>query len=130
APADHFNATGVGADVAADLTGTCRREIHRVEQPLLFSVGLQLFGNHTSAALNGTVNGVKFRNLVHVIKGDHHFTIGGHGTGTQAGTTTGRHQLQAALISQQHNVTHLFGGFREHNGARLRLVHLGPVFAE
>src|SRR5690606_25127571 len=89
AVADHLDAAGVGADVAADLAGAGGGEVHRVVQAFLFGGQLQLFGDHAGLATGGAVEFVDLEDLVHVVEGHDHFTVGGHRRGGQAGTPAG-----------------------------------------
>ncbi len=78
AVANHFNATGVGADVAADLAGASGSEVHRVIKAFFFGKQLQLLGDHARLAHGRAVKFVKAQYLIHVVEGDHYFAIGCH----------------------------------------------------
>ncbi|MNQ74013.1 hypothetical protein D3C85_887610 [compost metagenome] len=130
AVADHLDATGVGADVAADLAGACRGEVHRVVEALLLGEVLQLLGDHAGLAARGAVEGVEVENLVHVVEGHDHFAVGGDGGGGQAGTAARGYQGDLALIGPAHDGLHFLDGLREDDGQRIGLELLGPVLAE
>ena len=112
AVADHLDAAGVGADVAADLAGAGGGEVHRVEQPFLFGEFLQLLGDDAGLHGNGTVEFVEFQDLVHTIEGHHQLAVGGHRPGGQAGAAPGWHQVQAVVVGDLHDLLHLVDGFR------------------
>src|SRR5450830_565 len=129
AVANYLDPAGIGADIAANLARTGRSEVHRVVQAVLFGGVLQLLGDHARLALGGAVGEVHVQDLVHIVERDDHFTIGSNGGGRQAGTPTGRHQRDLALIGPAHDGLHLLNRLGEHDGSRGRREVLGPILA-
>ena len=129
AVADHLDAAGIGADIAANIAGAGGGKIHRIEQALLLGKFLQLLGNDAGLHGDGAIERAEIQHLVHPVKGHHHLAIGGHGGGRQPRAATGRHQRDAMLIGQPDNSLHLFGALRQQYSGRCRRPHLGPVHA-
>ena len=129
AVADYLDTTGVGGEVAAKLAGTGRGEIHGIIQAVVFGVGLQLFRHYPGLTLHGAVAGAEVQNLVHVVKRHHNLTIGRHGSGTQAGAPTRRHQSHLVLVGKPHQRLHLFRRLGQNNGHGLGWIDLRPVLA-
>ena len=127
AVADHLDAAGIGADVAADLAGAGGGEIHRVEQALLFGEFLQLLGDDAGLYGDGAVELVEIQDRVHAIEGHYQLAIGGDGAGGEAGAAPGRHQVQTMLVGDFDDLLHFVSGFRQGHGAGCRCPYLGPV---
>ena len=87
AVANDLDATGVGADIAADLAGAGRGKINRIVEIMLFGKVLQLLGDHARLTDHGTIILVEIKNAVHVIERHHHLAIGGYSGSGQAGTS-------------------------------------------
>ena len=129
AVANHLDAASIGADIAANLAGAGRGEVHRVIQALVLGEHLQLLGHYTRLAHGRAVKFVEVENLVHVVEGHHHFTIGCHRASRQAGTATGRHQCDLVLIGPANDGLHLLDALGEGNRQRRWGEVLGPVLA-
>ncbi len=63
-----------------NLTGTRRSKVHRVVQTFIFSKHLQLLSDDTRLADGGTIHLIESQNLIHIIKGHHHFAVGSNCT--------------------------------------------------
>ena len=129
AVADHLDATGVGADIAADLAGAGGGEIHWVVQPLFLGELLQLGSDHARLAGHGAVVGIEIENAVHVVEGHHDLAIGGHRAGGQPGAAAGGGQRQFVFVGKAHHSLHILDAAGEDDGQRRRLELPGPVAA-
>ncbi len=129
AVADHLDATGIGADVAADLAGAGGGEVHRVVQALVLGELLQLRGDHAGLADGGAIHLVEFENLVHVVERHHHLAIGRYGGGRKPGATARRHQRDLVAVGPAHDGLHLLDALGKDDGRRRRSEMLGPVLA-
>ncbi len=129
AVADHLDATGVGANVAADLAGAGGGEVHRVVQALVVGELLQLGGDHAGLADGGAIHLVEFENLVHVVEGHHHLAIGRHCRCGQPGATARGHQRDLALVGPAHDGLDLLDALGKDDGRGCRSEMLGPVLA-
>ena len=129
AVADHPDAAGVGGDVAANLAGAGRREIHRIEQPPLLGKGLQRAGHHARLAARQPLGRVEAENPVHAVEGHHHLALLRNRPAGQARAAAGGHQRKPFRVRQPHQGNHLVQGFGEDRCTRRRLVGRGPVAA-
>jgi len=127
--ANHLDTAGIGADIAANLAGTGRREVHRVVQPLFLGKLLQLRGDNAGLTDHGAVVRIELANLIHVIERHHDLAVGGHGSSRQTGTTARGHQCQLLLVGKAHHRLHLLDRLGKNNRQRGRRKVLGPVLA-
>ena len=129
AVADHPDAASVGGDVAANLAGAGRGEIHRIEQPALFGEGLQGTRHDARLAAHQPLGGLEVQDAVHAVERHHHLALLGHRAAGEARAPARRHQLQRLRVGQSHQCHHLIDSLREHHGARRRPVGSGAVAA-
>ena len=127
--ADDFDAAGIGGDVAADLAGAARGEIHRIVQAMVAGEILHDLGDDARLAGHAAIHRVEIQNPVQPFQRHHDLALAGHRRAAQSGTTAGGHQRQPMLIRVTHQLLHLLDAARQYHCQRIGRMKPGPVAA-
>ena len=129
AVANHFDSASVGGDVAADLAGTGRREVHGIAKPLVGGEILQGARDDARLATRDAASRIETENSVHAVEGDDHFAIARHRAAGKPRAPTGRHQREAVFVGEANQRRHFVDGLRKDDRGRCDREAARPIAA-
>ena len=103
-------ATGGGGDVATDGALAQGLGVGRVEEGVLFDLGLEVGGDDAGLDGGGHVGGVDFEEAVHAGEVDDEATLSGNGTASEAGAAAARNDGDAEAGGDFDGGGDFFGG--------------------